>query len=64
MTESSAVPNVNLASINALLQGRKVRLVRPGEVMTQDVQPGRLTIFVDASGRIARIQIEADNPAI
>lgn len=34
---------------------RTVRVVRPGEMVTMDVRPDRVTITVDAQQRIARI---------
>jgi Peptidase inhibitor I78 family len=45
--------------ISSLL-GRKLRVVRPGEVMTQDIQPGRVTVHLGQDNCIVRIHIEAE----
>jgi hypothetical protein len=41
------------------LLGRKLRVVRPGEVMTQDIQPGRVTVHLGVDNCIVAIKIEA-----
>lgn len=42
------------------LIGHQLRIVRPGEFYTQDIQPGRVTIFVDAENKIERIKIDPE----
>lgn len=44
------------------LIGRKVRVVQSGDVVTQDYQPGRVTIYVTAEHRIGDIKIEPGDP--
>ena len=31
------------------------RLIRPGDLVTQDFQPGRLNVLVDADGNVQRV---------
>lgn len=45
------------------LVGRKVRVVRPGDVITQEYQPGRVTIHITEEHRIGDIKIEPGNDA-
>lgn len=40
------------------LLGRKVRIVRPGDVVTQEISPGRVTIAISDGSRIEDIRIE------
>ena len=40
------------------LIGRKVRIVRSGDVVTQDFKRGRVTIFISDAHRIEDIKIE------
>ncbi|MWK59792.1 hypothetical protein GO594_27720 [Pseudomonas otitidis] len=51
------------ASIKELI-GRKCRVVRKGDVLTQEHVPGRVTVFIDDDGRIADIFFESDLPTV
>lgn len=42
------------------LVGRKLRVVRPGEFATQDIQAGRVTIFLNAAQQIESIKIDPE----
>ncbi|BDH45807.1 hypothetical protein TUM12370_18510 [Salmonella enterica subsp. enterica serovar Choleraesuis] len=43
------------------LVGRKCRVIRHGESVTQEIEPGRVTIMLDAESRIAGIYIDSQN---
>ena len=36
----------------------RVRILRPGDAMTMDIDPGRLTVRLDAAGRVASAACE------
>lgn len=40
----------------ALPEDRPVRVIRPGDLVTQDFAPGRLNVELDARGRIAGLR--------
>lgn len=40
--------------------GRKLRVVKPGEFITQEILPGRVTIYLDAEHQIERIKIDPE----
>ncbi len=63
MKPTTPTPATELDLPISSLFGRKVRLVRIGEVMTQDIQPGRVTLFLGPDNTIAQIKIEAQTLA-
>lgn len=44
-----------------VLVGRTLRVIEHGHVATQEVVPGRVTIYKTQDGRILSISIEADS---
>lgn len=42
------------------LIGRKCRVVRPGDMMTQEISPGRVTVHLASDGTIAKVVIEPE----
>ena len=40
------------------LVGRRIRIAKVGDAVTQEYQPGRVTIYVNEQHRIGHIQIE------
>ena len=51
-------------SVCQFLIGRKLRVLKPGDVGTTDIDPGRVTIQLADSGRIDAVQIDPDLPAL
>lgn len=49
-------------SVSQFLTGRKLRVLKPGDVGTADIDPGRVTIHLADSGRIESVQIDPDLP--
>jgi hypothetical protein len=45
------------------LVGRKCRVVRRGDLVTQEVEPGRVTIALSDNGRIEDVYFEPDLPS-
>lgn len=41
--------------------GRRFRLVRPGDSVTQEIQPGRVTVHVNEEGRVVDVVVEPGN---
>ncbi len=52
------------ATLQQLLPGRRLRVVRPGEFATQDVQPGRLTLWLDDAGHIVDLRVDPATPLL
>lgn len=46
------------------LIGRQLRVVKFGDALTQDVMPGRVTIFLGEDGRVADIWVEPERPTV
>ncbi len=44
--------------LNQELAGRLLRVARPGDMLTQDIQPGRLTIWLDDERRISAVRVD------
>lgn len=42
------------------LLGRKLRVLRPGDMRTMDHVPGRVNMYLNQDGRIERIEIEGE----
>lgn len=42
------------------LIGRACRVVRQGDVVTQEIEPGRVTIFLSESGRIEEVYCDPE----
>ena len=51
-------------SVCQFLMGRKLRVLKPGEVGTTEIDPGRITIQLADSGRIEAVHIDPDLPAV
>lgn len=45
------------------LIGRKCRVVRRGEAVTQEIEPGRVTVLLSDSGRVEEIYCDPDLPS-
>lgn len=46
------------------LIGRKCRVVRAGDAVTEKIEPGRITIFLNESGCIIDLYLDPDNSVI
>ena len=51
-------------SVCQFLIGRKLRVLKPVDVGTTDIDPGRVTIQLAESGRIETVQIDPDLPIL
>jgi peroxiredoxin len=46
------------------LIGRKCRVVKFGDAVTEEYEPGRVTFLLDQEGRIANVYFEQEKPKI
>jgi|LakWasMeta1_LOW4_FD_contig_21_3021362_length_293_multi_7_in_0_out_0_1 hypothetical protein len=46
------------------LVGRPCRVVRPGDAVTQELLPGRITIYLDDQSKISDICFEPERPEL
>lgn len=46
------------------LAGRLLRIVRPGEFATQEIRPGRVTVWLDEAGRVTSVRVDGATQAL
>ena len=51
-------------NVREFLKGRKLRVLKPGDVGTAEIDPGRVTIQLTDTGRIESVQIDPDSPVL
>ncbi|WP_338847180.1 hypothetical protein V8J88_00495 [Massilia sp. W12] len=50
--------------LNQQLPGRLLRVAQAGGFVTQDVVPGRITVWLDETGRVASVRVDGATQAL